>query len=219
MKVEINDDLKKFSEVLTKEECKILIGFMEEKIKFLEKDTATLHEERDTYVTAMKRFMDRDAANEIIKKVGDKVKMQIVNQNKLFTDIILGTKELKLVNITPKLRKSINSRVKSLRKLLKEANMKLDFKIDEESDVIKDGECRSFIIDILLRELDYLTWSESADKRYYKNLINKIKNDSHFRRSEGEELWCMCDNRKSNPEIVEKIREYIKTLSEDEDDD
>lgn len=216
---EIKDDLKKFSDVLTNEECKTLILYIKDKIEVLNKDSAVLIGEHKVYVEAMRRFVNKDMAIELIKKVGERVKTQIVNQNSLLIDIMFTDKKLNLGNIDVKLVKKINSGIKSLRKNLKEAKIKFNFSIDENSEVVTEGDCKGLIINTLLRDLDYCISSESADKRYYKALINKIESDADFRRSDGEELWCMCENRKESPEIVVKIKDYIKTLSEEGADD
>lgn len=224
---QVSDDLKRYDELLVDEEKTILIRYIKEKIEFLKKDLEVLRQEFSTYTRIIKRFLDEETVDKFVKRIIKDYKYQIESENDDLLLVINGTDEKiekRVKNPTVKIK--IKDARKSLMNLYDNKKFILDFKADTDEDEEEEKkQNKQELLDCCLYDLNYAKTNEYLDINYYKRLIEKIENNGNVSCSDGQELWCMCDNKENDgvhndlhTPIIQKLKEYTAKLNEEEDE-
>lgn len=224
---QVSDDLKRYDELLIDEEKTILIKYIKEKIEFLKKDLEVLRQEFSTYTRIIKRFLDEETVDKFVKRIIKDYKYQIESENDDLLLVINGTDEKIEKRVkNPTVKSKIKDARKSLMNLYGNKKFILDFKAEtDEDEEDEKKQNKQELLDCCLYDLNYAKTNEYLDINYYKRLIEKIENNGNVSCSDGQELWCMCDNKESDgvhndlhTPIIQKLKEYTAKLNEEEDE-
>lgn len=224
----ISDDLKKFDDLLIDEEKTLLIIYIKQKIEFLKKDIEVLRKEFSTYTNIIKRFLDEDMVDKFVKRIIKDYKYKIESEN---DDLLLAINETdekikkRIRNET--VRSKINDIKKAINSLYGNKKFILDFKAEtEEDEEDEKKQNKQELLDCCLYDLNYAKTNEYLDICYYKRLIEKISNNGNVSCTDGQELWCMCDNKENEGKhndlhapIIQKLKDYTSKLNEKEEED